>query len=59
MVESQPLFGRAMAWKVVDAATGVMAEGEAEISAMLELQAWPTGEVADAFMSGALASESA
>jgi hypothetical protein len=59
MVESQPLFGRMMAWKVVDAATGVVAEGEAEISAMRELQAWPTGEVADAFLSGALASESA
>lgn len=57
MVESQPLFGDTMAWKVVDAATGVVAEGEAKISAMLELQAWPTGDVADAFTSGALASE--
>jgi hypothetical protein len=59
MVESQPLFGRAMAWKVVDAATGVIAQGEAEISAMLESQAWPTGDVANAFLSGTRASESA
>jgi hypothetical protein len=58
MVESQPLFGRTMAWKVVDAATGLIAEGETEIAAMLELQAWPTGEAAEAFVSGALASES-
>ena len=59
MVESQPLFGRTMAWKVVDAATGVIAEGEREVSAMRELQAWPTGDAAEAFMNGGLDPESA
>jgi hypothetical protein len=59
MVESQPLFGRTMAWKVVDAATGVIAEGEREVSAMRELQAWPTGDAAEAFMTGGLDPESA
>jgi hypothetical protein len=58
MVESQPLFGRQMAWKAVDAASGVIAEGKAEISAMRESQAWPEGEVAERFMRGSQASAS-
>jgi hypothetical protein len=41
-VESQPLFGRAMRWKVVDAASGAVAEGETEIAPMRALQPWPT-----------------
>jgi hypothetical protein len=57
MVESQPLFGRTMAWKVVDAASGVIAEGETEVSPMRELQAWPTGKAAEAFMGGTSNSE--
>ena len=32
MVESQPLFGRTMEWKIVDAASGVVAEGETELA---------------------------
>ena len=32
MVESQPLFGRTMRWRIVDAATGVFDEGETEIA---------------------------
>jgi hypothetical protein len=40
MVESQPLFGRTMAWQVVDAASGVLAEGETEIAAMRDRQPW-------------------
>jgi hypothetical protein len=50
MVESQPLFGKNMAWKVVDAATGVIAEGETEMSPMREQPPWPTGEYAQAFL---------
>jgi hypothetical protein len=52
MVESQPLFGRTMHWQVVDAATGLVDEGETEIASMRELQPWPTGEYADALMRG-------
>ena len=50
MVESQPLFGRTMAWKAVDAATGVIAEGESEVSRMRAWQAWPEGDAARAFL---------
>jgi hypothetical protein len=42
MVESQPLFGSGMAWKVADAASGVVAEGESEIAPLRALQPWPT-----------------
>jgi hypothetical protein len=50
MVESQPLFGRTMHWKVVDAASGVLAEGETEIAPMRSLQPWPAGEHARALL---------
>jgi hypothetical protein len=53
MVESQPLCGRTMAWKAVDAATGVIAAGEVEVSPLRELQAWPTGAAAEAFSAAA------
>jgi hypothetical protein len=43
MVESQPLFGRTMRWKVADAARGVLGEGETEIAPMRGLQPWPAG----------------
>jgi hypothetical protein len=49
MVESQPLFGRTMAWKIVDAATGIVEEGETEVAPMRAYQAWPTGRLAEAF----------
>jgi hypothetical protein len=49
MVESQPLFGRTMKWKVVDAKTGLVDEGETEIGPMRAVQPWPTGEYAEAF----------
>jgi len=52
MVESQPLFGRTMAWKVADAASGVLEEGETEIDPMRACPPWPTGECAEAFMGG-------
>jgi hypothetical protein len=53
MVESQPLFGRTMHWKVVDAASGVIADGETVLSNFRELQPWPTGRYAEAFTRGA------
>jgi len=50
MVESQPLFGRTMQWKVVDAASGVLEEGATEIAPMRNLQPWPSGPYAQAFV---------
>jgi len=50
MVESQPLFGRTMRWRVADAADGVLEEGETEIAPMRALQPWPTGKYAEALM---------
>jgi hypothetical protein len=52
MVESQPLFGRTMKWKVVDAKSGLFDEGETEISPARALQPWPMGEHAEAFTRG-------
>ncbi len=52
MVESQPLFGRTMQWKVVDAASGLLEEGETEIAPMRGLQPWPTGKYAEALLRG-------
>ena len=49
MVESQPLFGRAMRWKIADAVRGVLAEGATEISPMRALPPWPTGGYAEAW----------
>jgi hypothetical protein len=52
MVESQPLFGATMHWKIVDAADGVLEEGETAIDAMRAVQPWPAGKYADAFERG-------
>ncbi len=52
MVESQPLFGRTMKWKTVDANSGVVEEGETEIAPMQAFQPWPTGEHAEAILRG-------
>jgi hypothetical protein len=52
MVESQPLFGRTMAWQVVDAASGVLAEGETDLGAARALAPWPTGACAEALGRG-------
>jgi hypothetical protein len=46
-----------MKWKVVDAKSGLVAEGETEIAAMRALQPWPTGEHAEALTSAAAAQE--
>jgi hypothetical protein len=48
MVESQPLFGRTLRWRVADAASGVVAEGETRIGPLRSLQPWPAGEHARA-----------
>ena len=52
MVESQPLFGRTMHWKIMDAKSGLLEEGETEMAAMRHLQPWPEGEHAEAFLRG-------
>jgi len=52
MVESQPLFGRSMAWKVVDAASGVLEQGETELAPMRSQPPWPTGAYAEALRRG-------
>jgi hypothetical protein len=48
MVESQPLFGRTMRWRIADAASGVLAEGESAIAPLRALQPWPAGAGATA-----------
>jgi hypothetical protein len=56
MVEAQPLFGRTMKWKIVDAADGVLEEGETEIEPMRAVQPYPTGAYAEAYTRRAKAS---
>jgi len=53
MVESLPLFGKTMRWKIVDAKAGVLEEGETEIRPLKAVQPYPTGEYAAAFARGA------
>ncbi len=52
MIESQPLFGRTMQWQIVDAASGVLEQGETVLAPMRAVQPWPTGRYADAFLRG-------
>jgi hypothetical protein len=52
LVESQPLFGRTMKWRIADAAKGVLRHGETEIGALRALQPWPTGPYAEALLRG-------
>ncbi|MGH7790296.1 MAG: DUF3556 domain-containing protein [Candidatus Binatia bacterium] len=52
MVESQPLLGRTMRWRIADAASGVLEEGATEIAPLRALQPWPVGEHAAAFRRG-------
>lgn len=52
MIESQPLFGRSMSWKIMDAKTGLVEAGETSIASMHELQPWPEGKHAEAFLAG-------
>jgi Transmembrane protein of unknown function (DUF3556) len=41
-VESQPLFGSTLAYRIVDAATGVIEAGELEVAELRERQPWPS-----------------
>lgn len=52
MVESQPLFGRTMQWKIIDAKSGMIDSGATDIAAMRDVQPWPTGAYAQAFRPG-------
>jgi Transmembrane protein of unknown function (DUF3556) len=40
-VESQPLLGARMEWRIRDAATGAIANGHVEVAQLRELQPWP------------------
>jgi hypothetical protein len=41
-----------MPWRIVDAASGIVAEGESEIAPLRALQPWPTGASAEALARG-------
>jgi hypothetical protein len=47
-IESQPLFGTKMAWRIVDAKAGVMQRGEVDVRELEKLQPWPVPEAAGA-----------
>jgi hypothetical protein len=47
-VESQPLFGPTMHWRVYDAVKGKIAEGRTKMADYKEHQPWPVGDVAEA-----------
>lgn len=51
-VESEPLFGHTMEWKVWDAATGLVDEDTTDMRPMRALQPWPEGAHAEAFERG-------
>ena len=57
MIESQPLFGKSMAWRVADAVTGVIAEGETAMAPMRAQPPWPTGKYVEPFLFGRESSE--
>jgi len=39
-VEAQPLFGRTQRWRIVDAATGPVDEGELSVAELQQMQPW-------------------
>jgi hypothetical protein len=41
-VESQPLFGSTLEWRVADAKSGIRERGAIEVRRLIELQPWPT-----------------
>jgi hypothetical protein len=49
-VESQPLFGPTMHWRVFDAARGMIAEGHTKLADYEDVQPWPTGRFAEPLM---------
>ncbi|HEY8515313.1 MAG TPA: DUF3556 domain-containing protein [Candidatus Binatia bacterium] len=51
-IESQPLFGSTMHWRVLDPVRGVVAEGETRLADWLDAQPYPTGKYAAALLRG-------
>ena len=51
-VESQPLFGSTMHWRVYCPVRGKIAEGKTQIADYKDHTPWPEGEVAEALMGG-------
>ena len=49
-VESQPLFGPTMHWRVYDAVKGKIAEGHTKMADYKGFQPWPTGKDAEALV---------
>lgn len=43
-VESQPLFGKKMSYRIADAADGILARGELDVDHLRTLQPWPVPE---------------
>jgi hypothetical protein len=52
-VESQPLFGPTMHWRVYDPVRGKIAEGKTKMADYVGHQPWPVGEVAKALTGSA------
>jgi hypothetical protein len=52
MVESLPLLGRKMHWKIVDAAAGVLEEGDTDLVGMRFDTPYPAGEYAETLLRG-------
>ena len=52
MVESQPLFGPTMEWRIVDAADGELERGKTVIAPLKAVQPYPTGKYAEAYQRG-------
>jgi transmembrane protein DUF3556 len=44
-VESQPLFGSTLHWRIVDAKRGVLAEGDAQLDELARRAPWDYGEI--------------
>ncbi len=42
-VEAQPMFARTQAWRIVDAKTGLVAEGEVDVGELQSRQPWAAG----------------
>jgi hypothetical protein len=42
MVESQPLLGTGLSWRIADAATGPVDAGEIDTPTLRSRQPWPT-----------------
>ena len=45
MVESQPLLGRSLHWRIFDAKRGLLEEGDAPLSELARRDPWDFGEI--------------